>query len=653
MRNWISVIILFISLFSCSTILFSQEKKGSIVVEADFLSDQKFDNAVLKGNAISKTKPSYIYGVEDAVVVVLTQKGDTLKYRTTDEKGFCTINDIPHGKYKISISCLGFLPVKLDVNHTSSNSKVYVKLEEGGFLLDEIKVKGNIPLVIAKGDTLIVNPKAVQTQQGAAAIEINSSGTIMAFGEILRRTYVGGSTLFGRDVLSGLVNLDADLVKNIKFYDEDEIVSITNGVAYTRKIRVMNIETTRQLLSSTTGHLMAGAGKDIKERNNDGAKFRYKAGGEINMFTTKLIVKGNALLNNVGLINSSSSQFTDLVSRRQAGDKELSKAGVSVEYNNREDNNLFKAGSTTRFSYNFSRDKAINEKFEERVYFPTEDYSDRYYSNLSNGTDLHTGHVINASYSTLFKDKKIRSFSLYNTTSFDNKENYSYSTQENSSDLSVTEISNKSNTNVFDWKISQKGSISAKSGHSINLNFSAGESNGDKIQSYENTGDETIYKSSPIGNNVSAVAAASIQLHSKTYNPESRDKFYSVAWYLKMTTDYQRSTIKEYRYNVTDPSYMQLDSLSSYSYSNNHWKNSAEITMTTGSGTRNKIGSVNFAIGINKVDIKDDNRFLSEKSTKEYIVPSGKFSIDLLKKNFPSLYTYSICSFIGTNPYVC
>ena len=112
--------------------------------------------------------------------------------------------------------------MKLDVNHTSSNTKVYVKMEEGGFLLDEIKVQGNIPLLIAKGDTLVVNPSAVQTQQGAAAIEIikqvpgieiTSSGSIIAFGELLRRTYVGGSTLFGRNVLSGLINLDADYLE--------------------------------------------------------------------------------------------------------------------------------------------------------------------------------------------------------------------------------------------------------------------------------------------------------------------------------------------------------------------------------------------------------------------------------------------------------
>ena len=634
--------ILFIAFF-CHGYLLAQVKYGSIVIEADYSSRQEVPNAFLKGKALSKTNSEHTYGVEEAVVIILTNKGDTLKYGSTDERGFCTLRNIPYGKYKISIEYLGFLPMKLDVNHTSSNTKVYVKMEEGGFLLDEIKVQGNIPLLIAKGDTLVVNPRAVQTQQGAAAIEIikqvpgieiTSSGSIIAFGELLRRTYVGGSTLFGRNVLSGLINLDADLVKNIKFYDEEEIVSITNGVTHKRKVRVMNIETTRQLLSSTTGHLFAGIGKDLKDGNKIGHKLRHKAAGEFNMFTTKLIVKGSALHNNVGLAGSKVSDFVELTGKRSGSEKELSRIGISAEYNNREDNNVFKSGSTTRVSYNYLKDETVKDLLTERKYFPVKNIGRRIYSDRSENITSESGHKIDVFHSNSFKERRIRHYYFQHSMSFDDNRFNNFHLQENTSDISSIKILDKENIAKHTWNISEKASVSTKKGHSLNIGFNTGNNDGNVVQSVENSEGETVIKSSPEGRNIAVNAVAGIQLFGKVFNADSKDKFFSTTWRLNLSTDYQYGKIKEYRYNMTEVLNPYLDSLSSYFYTNNHWKNSAEIMLVTGSGKKNIIGGVEFAAGISKVKIQDDDRITAECANKNYVMPHGRFLIRFFGKIF-------------------
>ena len=634
-------IILIIKLFFCFSIISAQEKTGSIIFEADYSSKHKVDGIVLKGTVFKNRVSEYLYGVEDAVVLLRTTKGDTIKYGSTDSRGFCTLKNIPLGKYSVSIDYMGFLPVKLDINHTSSNTKVYVQMEEGGFLLDEIKVQGNIPLLISKGDTLIVNSKAVQTQQGAAAIEIikqvpgieiSSSGAVMAFGEVLKRTYVGGSTLFGRDVLSALNNLDADLVKNIKFYDEEELVSIVNGVSQTRRIRVMNIETTRQLLASTTGHVFDGVGKDIKEGESDDGKVRYKAGGEFNMFTTKVILKGSVLTNNVGLTRNSIEDFTNIASKRHQNEKTLSQAGISIEYNNRQNGNIYGPGTTTRLSYNYSKGKESKNKFIDRDYFPTEKYNNRGYYNEATDVSMSSGHIVKAYYGASYKERKIRSYSLSHTMSFDNGEYCSENLQKEESDYSSIIISDRIKGSKCNWSVQDKLYVSTQKGNNVNIDFNWGNNDNTDIQEIDNNGLEKVYKSSPLGKSLIIGTNASIALFRKRFNNESNGSSFNTLLKFNITTKYNYSKSRQYRYDITEN--MIMDSLSSYLYSNNHWENGIGITFIGNGNKESIVSNSELSFSLIKADINDNDRFVSKQSRNGYIMPNARFSMGIRNLSF-------------------
>ena len=660
MKRSIFCAILFL-LISFSGSMIVQEKTGSIIFEADYSSKHKVDGVVLKGTVFKNRVSEYLYGVEDAVVLLRTTKGDTIKYGSTDSRGFCTLKNIPLGKYSVSIDYMGFLPVKLDINHTSSNTKVYVQMEEGGFLLDEIKVQGNIPLLISKGDTLIVNSKAVQTQQGAAAIEIikqvpgieiSSSGAVMAFGEVLKRTYVGGSTLFGRDVLSALNNLDADLVKNIKFYDEEELVSIVNGVSQTRRIRVMNIETTRQLLASTTGHVFGGVGKDIKEGESDDGKVRYKAGGEFNMFTTKVILKGSVLTNNVGLQTVSVKNFTELGSKRQSSESRLTRADLSVEYNNRENGNNYGPGTTTKLSYSYSDNKKFKDRLLERNYFDTEEYSNRNYLSSLNETSFSRGHNLLINQIASFKDKKIISYLLTHRMSYNDGKVSNLNLQEEVSDISSIKIQDLVDSKTSGWNISDVGTFLTKKGGSFEFNFNIGENHATEYQKIEKNGLETIFESAPLGKNLSIGASSRVLLKTKHYNADIKGKSTFINAYINLSSQYIHGKREQYRYDITETPDVILDSISSFSYSNNNWENSADIQLQVSSGKNSLISNVFLSAGVKNVDIKDDNRFIEKASNKNYTVPFGRFSIRLKGVNFNYNLTSSLPSLEQIRQYI-
>ena len=224
----------------------AQKKSGAVIVtvlcRSDVqLSGQKLYSVVAKSDGLTE----YLYGLTGAVAI-LKHNGDTVKYTMADNDGICVFKNIPYGKYALDISHIGYESFKTELEHTTSKSTVDAFLSESGLLLESIKVKGSIPLVIKRGDTLVVNPAAVQTKQGAAAIEIikqvpgielEEGGGLTIYGEPLRRSYVGGSTLFGTGVLTALKNIDAELVKNIKFYDEDEYAGVVNGRVESRKVK--------------------------------------------------------------------------------------------------------------------------------------------------------------------------------------------------------------------------------------------------------------------------------------------------------------------------------------------------------------------------------------------------------------------------------
>ncbi|MBQ8034411.1 MAG: outer membrane beta-barrel protein [Bacteroidales bacterium] len=619
------IFIFVVLLYSLSSFGQSKSGNGTIVVHTKFLSKEKIDGSEIKGHTFFQGNQAYYYAVEGAVAL-LQQNGDTLKYAETDQEGQGLFKDVPYGKYSIEISHLGYAPFTAEINHNSSNSVIEALLTETGFMLDEIKVKGNIPLILKKGDTLVVNPVAVETQQGAAAIEIikqvpgieiSNSGAVMVFGEPLKRSYVGGSTLFGTGVLTALNTLDANLIKSIKFYDEEEYLGAVNGKHHRQKVRVMNIETTKQLLSSINGHVLAGLGRDLKESGSKDEKLRYKSGASFNMFNEKSSVNVGFYANNVGLNSGGADFLNKLLSRRITGENSLMSASLKVE--KKKGDNIYEKGSIISVSYDYNKNDSEIGKSVEREYYPTEYYTDRVYRGISESRLHDRVHRMGFSYTNNNAARKIAGISWEHQMEFGKGKGLELSSQRDISDKLQTIVKDSSLTKLKNWRVTESLIFGLKSmAVTANLNF--GENDGTGFRTVEENGLETLYKTAPVGKSLSANVNMYIALL-KWGEGESR-------WSINMPVEmnYAKGKKRYFRYDITDASDV-FDAGNSWYYSNNHWDNKLGVSISN-TVMRNNTNHINFDFeaGLHQTIINDNDLLKGYKTRKRYYSPYGKIS---------------------------
>lgn len=611
----------------------AQKKSGAVIVtvlcRSDVqLSGQKLYSVVAKSDGLTE----YLYGLTGAVAI-LKHNGDTVKYTMADNDGICVFKNIPYGKYALDISHIGYESFKTELEHTTSKSTVDAFLSESGLLLESIKVKGSIPLVIKRGDTLVVNPAAVQTKQGAAAIEIikqvpgielEEGGGLTIYGEPLRRSYVGGSTLFGTGVLTALKNIDAELVKNIKFYDEDEYAGVVNGRVESRKVKVMNIETTKQLLSSLNGHLFAGVGKDLKNGESE-ERLRYKGGTSFNLFSDKFMINADAYMNNVGLSSSMANYQSALLSGKGVGERRLAAANVQLSYLK---GDAYKEGSALSLGYAYNFNEYTNESIQSREYFPNESYQWRRYASEQTYSSIGNAHNVSLGYRKNGGEKFAAIFTWDHLMQFEDNENNSYTEMYDASDKLETFVSDTSFLKEKNWVISESLFLltAMKTLSSVNANISFGKNDGSSIRTVDENGMERVFESSPIGEHFNAAAQVDFNLLSFKFKSERSNGYINGGINIR----YNKAKKKHFRYDIADGT-TTFDESNSYHYSNNNWENLFFVRASLTPGRRASSGIVKanqLKFGVKQVLISDVNRLFDNRSKKSYYLPEGDLSLN-------------------------
>ena len=201
---------------------------------------------------------------------------------------------------------------------------------------------------------------------------------------------------------------------------------------------------------------------------------------------------------------------------------------------------------------------------------------------------MSRGHIVKAYYGASYKERKIRSYSLSHTMSFDNGEYCSENLQKEESDYSSIIISDRIKGSKCNWSVQDKLYVSTQKGNNVNIDFNWGNNDNTDIQEKDNNGLEKVYKSSPLGKSLIIGTNASIALFRKRFNNESNGSSFNTLLKFNITTKYNYSKSRQYRYDITEN--MIMDSLSSYLYSNNHWENGIGITFI-GNGNKESIVS--------------------------------------------------------------
>ncbi len=287
MKNRILLFCLFFPLLSVA-----QSRPGSI---AGQVSGPLQDNGSLK----------FRTSVNGVVVEAYTTT-DTLY--TTTVNGYFQFKKVTAGRVTVRFTHISYKEVVKEIEvKPGETTEVEIQMQEAAQEIESVTVKGEVPVLTVKGDTLVYNAAAVQTFEGDETMKIveqlpgvlTSESGVSVMGKDISRTYVDGKLIFGSDPMAALHNLLANDVLKIRVYDE---YTDRNPKRKRRKgdetHRVFNIETKSKLIQATTGHFLASYGADMN-KGGRGNHDRYGIGATANFFSESLLLSANAFFNNI------------------------------------------------------------------------------------------------------------------------------------------------------------------------------------------------------------------------------------------------------------------------------------------------------------------------------------------------------------------
>ena len=173
----------------------------------------------------------------------------------TTPTGTFSIGNIAPGKYRLYVAFIGFKTVVKDIELTAANPTINVgsiTLEDTGVNLKSVEIKGEIPPVVVKKDTLEISASTLKVKENAVVedllkkvqgVDVAKDGTVTAQGETIKRVRVDGKDFMGNDPLLATRNLPADMVDKIQIIDEMSEQSKFSGVDDGNREKIINIVT--------------------------------------------------------------------------------------------------------------------------------------------------------------------------------------------------------------------------------------------------------------------------------------------------------------------------------------------------------------------------------------------------------------------------
>ena len=285
-------------------------KKYTFLFFAFFIMQQA--NAQLyaiRGKAVDATDNTALPG---ANVMLVHLPDSTKKFTTTEVSGDFLLEKLSPGKYLLRITYIGFQSVEKNISIRNQNLDFgTISLTEEIKMLDQVKVKGQIPLAEQKGDTTQYNANAYKTNPDASAEDllqkmpgvVVQNGKVQAQGEDVKEVLVDGKRFFGNDPTAALRNLPAEVIDKIQVFDQKSEQAQLTGFDDGQTSKTINIITKANMRNGQFGKAYAGYGYDNK----------YQMGGNVNFFKgdTRLSIIGQT--NNVNDQNFSSEDLLGVV----------------------------------------------------------------------------------------------------------------------------------------------------------------------------------------------------------------------------------------------------------------------------------------------------------------------------------------------------
>ncbi len=257
-------------------------------------------------------------GVAGAVVEVAPVKSpEKKKYFTSGYKGSLSMAGLAYGEYTATFSFIGYRSeTRTFAVNGAKRTLGRIELAPEATQIVAVVKEAKALRASQKGDTVSYNAGAFKVTTDSdvegllkkmPGISV-SNGTVEAQGEEVKKVYVDGKEFFGEDVSTAIKSLPAEAVDRIEVYnklsDNAEFSGMDDGEGY----KAINIVTHENMRRGQFGKLYAMGGYDADTRTE--SRFKYNAGGNVNIFNGDSRLSVLALFNNV---NQQNFSFEDIL----------------------------------------------------------------------------------------------------------------------------------------------------------------------------------------------------------------------------------------------------------------------------------------------------------------------------------------------------
>jgi hypothetical protein len=236
--------------------------------------------------------------------VSLMQTDSTLvSFSKADSAGNFKMNGVEKGRYLISTSYVGYLPVwkAIEISGTANPQDIANIYMQDLTTAGEVTVNTKRPPVTINNDTLEFNTENFKTQPNAVVedmlkkmpgVTVETDGTLKVNGQTVKRVLVNGKEFFTGDIKMATKNLPADAVDKVQVFDKQTDQSAFTGVDDGNAEKTINLKLKKDKANALFGKIAAGAGSDK----------HYDAQTSINKF------KDDGQLSLIGMANNTNRQ---------------------------------------------------------------------------------------------------------------------------------------------------------------------------------------------------------------------------------------------------------------------------------------------------------------------------------------------------------
>jgi len=306
----------------------------------------------------------------------------------TNQNGLIELKDVKPGNYYILFSFTGYNSKRVIIKETQFRRSILnlgnIILNNANINLDEVTVKGKMPELVIKEDTMEYNAEAFKTPDGAVVedlikrlpgMQVDANGVITtAAGKQINKVKVNGKEFFGNDPKMATKNLTADMIDKVQVIEKKSDMAILTGVDDDEPETIINLTIKKGMMKGWMGNATAGAGQIIDNKNNE--DLRYTGSGMINRFTD---TEQYSFIGNTNNINerASTDRGNNVMSGRGGGGGNSGGSGITssstIGFNMAKDvNKKLKFGAN--ISYNYGDNKTDNRSFRENLFTDSVSY---------------------------------------------------------------------------------------------------------------------------------------------------------------------------------------------------------------------------------------------------------------------------------------